>query len=106
MSALRPISRLAVVNRGEAAMRCIRAIKTLRAAEGSDLQAIALYTEADRDAPFVRHADLALRLASERGEVAAYLDHDLILDALHPRHQDPARRGGLGPAGDRALHRG
>ncbi len=83
MSALRPISRLAVVNRGEAAMRCIRAIKTLRAAEGSELQAIALYTEADRDAPFVRHADFALHLASERGEVAAYLDHDLILDALH-----------------------
>ena len=63
-------------------MRCIRAIKSLRAAEGSQLQAIALYTEADRDAPFVRQADFALHLASERGEVAAYLDHDLILDAL------------------------
>ena len=33
MSTRRPISRLAVVNRGEAAMRCIRAVKALRAAE-------------------------------------------------------------------------
>src|SRR5262247_3977556 len=52
-----PIRRLAIVNRGEAAMRCIRAVKALRAEEGSDLQAIALYTAADRDVPFVRHAD-------------------------------------------------
>jgi acetyl/propionyl-CoA carboxylase alpha subunit len=88
VSHIRPITRLAVLNRGEAAMRCIRAIKTLRAAEGSQLQAIVLYTEVDRDAPFVRHADVALHLASERGEVAAYLDHDLILDALRRSDAD------------------
>jgi len=56
------IHRLAIVNRGEAAMRCIRAVKSLRAEEGSRLSAIALYTGVDRDAPFVRHADLAVEL--------------------------------------------
>ena len=61
-------------------MRCIRAVKALRAEEGSDLQAVALYTEIDRDAPFVRHADLAVPL---RGDgVAAYLDHDALVEAI------------------------
>ena len=59
MSAPRPIERLAIVNRGEAAMRCIRAVKALRAAERSRMLALALYTDVDRDAPFVRHADVA-----------------------------------------------
>ncbi len=40
------IRRLAIVNRGEAAMRCIRAVKALVAEGGHDIQAIALYTEA------------------------------------------------------------
>ena len=78
----RPIHRLAIVNRGEAAMRCIRAIKTLRALESSDLSAVVLYTDADRDAPFVRNTDTAVRISSEKGEVAAYLDHDALLEAL------------------------
>lgn len=83
------ISRLAIVNRGEAAMRCIRAVKSLRAAEGSRLEAIALYTPADRDAPFVRHADLAVRLPAEAGaEVAAYLDHERLLAALREARAD------------------
>jgi len=88
MSAGHALRRLAIVNRGEAAMRCIRAVKALRAEEGSDLQAIALYTAADRDAPFVRHADSAIEIASERGEVAAYLDHDRVLAALRRCHAD------------------
>ena len=58
----REIRRWAVVNRGEAAMRCIRAVKTLRAMEGSDMEVIALYTDSDADAPFVRHADIAVSL--------------------------------------------
>ncbi len=70
MSASRTIHRLAVVNRGEAAMRCIRAVKALRAAEGSELVAVALYTSVERDAPFVRHADVAVELPAEGGSVA------------------------------------
>ncbi len=82
MNVFKPIHRLAIVNRGEAAMRCIRAVKALRTHERSELRVIALYTDVDRDTPFVRHADAVERLDSPRGEVAAYLDHDGILDAL------------------------
>ncbi len=82
------IRRLGIANRGEAAMRCIRAVKALRAEEGSDLQAIALYTDVDRDAPFVRHADVAERLDSRHGELAAYLDHELLVNALRRARAD------------------
>ncbi len=83
MTASRTIQRLAIVNRGEAAMRCIRAVKALRAAEGSRLEVVALYTRVDRDAPFVRHADQSFLLASEDGnEAQAYLDHEGLLEAL------------------------
>jgi acetyl/propionyl-CoA carboxylase alpha subunit/acetyl-CoA carboxylase carboxyltransferase component len=86
---VRPIERLAIVNRGEAAMRCIRAVKALRAAEGSRMQAIALYTSVERDAPFVRHADEALLLPAREGrEVEAYLDYDGLLEALAQARAD------------------
>jgi len=76
------IRRLGIVNRGEAAMRCIRTVKALRAREGSELQAVALYTEVERGAPFVRHADVAVPLRRAASEVAAYLDHDGVVEAL------------------------
>ena len=82
MNSRSSIHRLAIVNRGDAAMRCIRAVKSLRAQEGSRLSAVALYTPVDRDAPFVRHADLAVELPVTEGEVAAYLDHDLLIEKL------------------------
>lgn len=78
----RSIERLAIVNRGEAAVRCIRTAKSLRTLEGSALEVIALYTPPDRDAPFVRQADRAIPLPAADGAVAAYLDHDGVLGAL------------------------
>ena len=44
--------------------------------EGSDMQVIALYTDVDRDAPFVRHADLAAAARAARDARGSYLDHD------------------------------
>ena len=89
MTGRNEILRLAIVNRGESALRCVRAVKSLRAAEGSDMRAIALYTPVDRDAPFVRHADFAIALPADEGqEVAAYLDHDRILRALRDAGAD------------------
>jgi len=64
-------------------MRCIRAVKALRELEGSDLRCIALYTDVDRDAPFVRHADVATRLEPRGASaVSAYLDHDGLCETL------------------------
>ena len=63
-------------------MRCIRTVKALRCAEGSDLEAVALFTDADRGAPFVRHADRALRIEHPGGAVAAYLDPEGLLATL------------------------
>ena len=80
--ALRPIRRLGIVNRGEAALRCVRAAKALAAREDVEIETIALYTDVDRDAPFVRHADSSVKLSAEAGAVAAYLDHDEVIAAL------------------------
>ncbi|MEM9176448.1 MAG: biotin carboxylase N-terminal domain-containing protein, partial [Myxococcota bacterium] len=78
----RSIERLAIVNRGEAAVRCLRTAKSLRALEGGGLEVVALFTPPDRDTPFVRQADRAIELPSANGAVAAYLDHDAVIAAL------------------------
>ena len=88
-----PIRCLGIVNRGEAAMRCLRAVKSLRAIEGSTLKALALYTEIDREAPFVRHADLAVALPTRGSGVTAYLDRDGVLAALQRGGADAAWPG-------------
>src|SRR5262245_39810992 len=86
--------RIAIVNRGDAASRCLRAIHELRAEGGPPLTAIALYTEPDHGAPFVRQADEALSLgAALRGPRGApprlaYLDRARVLAALRATRAD------------------
>ena len=88
------IRRIAILNRGEAATRALRAIRELRVEEGSTLLGIALYTEPDATAPFVREADESLSLgpalrASASGAMRpAYLDHDRVLAALRATRAD------------------
>ena len=54
-----PFRRIAIVNRGEAAVRLIRAVRELSADGHAPLETIALYTEPDHRAVFVRDADEA-----------------------------------------------
>ncbi len=104
--------RIAIVNRGEAAMRLIHAVRDINAdhditaggditvagsttaggdvtAEGSEpVRTIALYTDAESDAKFVREADLAYPLgpAAER----PYLNYDVLEKALLETKADAA----------------
>src|SRR5882757_9758801 len=84
-----PFTRIAIVNRGEAAMRLIHAVRDINA-DGADepIQTIALYTDAERNAMFVREADIAYPL----GPAAArpYLNHDLLETALLQTDADAA----------------
>ncbi|MBV1855555.1 ATP-binding protein [Catellatospora tritici] len=82
-------SRIAIVNRGEAAMRLIHAVRELNAESGaSPIETIALYTEAERTATFVREADdsYCLGPASAR----PYLDHGVLERALIETRADAA----------------
>jgi len=54
--------RVAIINRGEAAMRFIHAARELTHEQGFPLRTIAFFTEPDRHAMFVREADEAICL--------------------------------------------
>ena len=56
--------RVAIVNRGEAAMRFIHAAREFNLEHGTALRTIALYTDPDRNAMFVRQADETVPLGS------------------------------------------
>jgi acetyl-CoA carboxylase biotin carboxylase subunit len=63
--------RVLVANRGEIAVRIIRACRDL------GFESVAVYTDADADAPWVAMADRAVAL----GKPKAYLDGEALLDA-------------------------
>jgi acetyl-CoA carboxylase biotin carboxylase subunit len=77
--------RILVANRGEIALRIIRASKDL------GIESVAIFHEVDKGMPFVHHADYAYRLHSETPK-AGYLDINQIIDiakksgaeAIHP----------------------
>lgn len=81
----RPIKKVLVANRGEIALRVIRACREM------GLQTVAVYSDADRAALHVLHADEAYRLGPAPAS-ESYLRGDLILeiarsagaDAIHP----------------------
>ena len=62
----RQLERIAIVNRGEAAMRLINAVRELRIETGADLRTIALHTDAERTAMFVRESDEAVCIDRDR----------------------------------------
>jgi acetyl/propionyl-CoA carboxylase alpha subunit/acetyl-CoA carboxylase carboxyltransferase component len=81
-------SRVAIVNRGEAAMRLIHAARDVSAETGARIETAALYTDADRTAMFVREADLAYALGP--ASARPYLDHAVLGRALVETGADAA----------------
>src|SRR5450756_931943 len=82
------ISRIAIVNRGEAAMRLIHAVRELNAQGGSQIETVALHTDGERSAMFVREADASYPLgpAADR----PYLDLAVLERALTQTGSDAA----------------
>ena len=82
---MNPISTILIANRGEIAHRIIRTCRRL------GIRSVAVYSDADRELPYVRAADLALHIG---GAAAAdsYLNQEVIIetarrsgaDAIHP----------------------
>nr|HQV16890.1 biotin carboxylase N-terminal domain-containing protein [Gordonia sp. (in: high G+C Gram-positive bacteria)] len=73
-------SRIAIVNRGEAAMRLIHAVRDLAAETGETIETIALYTDVDRNATFVREADITYDLGP--ASARPYIDLKALEKAL------------------------
>ena len=73
--------RIAVVNRAEPAVRLIRAVRQLSEERGLQIKVVALHTEAEERALFVRLADEAICLQSN-GASSPYLDHAELERAL------------------------
>ncbi|MDQ1422626.1 MAG: hypothetical protein QOD72_124, partial [Acidimicrobiaceae bacterium] len=84
----RHVSRIAIVNRGEPAMRLINAVRELREEGDRGLVAIALHTAAERRAMFVREADEAVAFEAVAGN--PYLDLGALERALVAARADAA----------------
>lgn len=88
------LRRIAIVNRGEAAMRLVHAARELRVEHDSDVRTIALHTRAERTAMFVRESDEAVCIddgrASGAGAGSPYLDLRALERALRAARADAA----------------
>jgi len=88
------IHRLAIVNRGEAAMRCIAAVAELNRESREPITTIALYTEPDAASWYVREASEAVLLGpatftdADGHRQSTYLDLDRLMAALAEARAD------------------
>ena len=84
--------RIAIVNRGEPAMRLINAVREWNAEGRPALRVIAVYTAADRHATFVREADEAVLIGPADADAAfagsPYLDYAELERALRACRAD------------------
>ncbi len=83
-------SRIAVINRGEPAVRLIRAVRELNSEFGYGIKVIALHTEIERNSLFVRLADEAVRLRDKGDLGSPYLDHAELERAMKAGRADAA----------------
>jgi len=85
----RSFERIAIVTRGEAAIRLIRAIRERNHEQHLSLAAVALFAEPDRQALFVREADDAVCIGPatfvdrrDAQRKSSYLNQERIEEAL------------------------
>jgi propionyl-CoA carboxylase alpha chain len=85
MENVKMITKILIANRGEIARRIIRTSRDM------GISTVAIYADADVNAPFVKEADIAISLEG-RTSAETYLDVDKVLaackasgaDAVHP----------------------
>jgi acetyl-CoA carboxylase biotin carboxylase subunit len=82
----RKIQKLLVANRGEIALRVMRSAREM------GIRTVAVYSEADRDAPFVRFADEAVCIGPPPSK-ESYLVIDRIVQVCKDRHVDAVHPG-------------
>ncbi len=80
------ISTLLIANRGEIALRIIRGAREL------GIRTVAVYSDADREAPHVRAADVAVRIGPTPA-TESYLHIDAILEAARRTGADAVHPG-------------
>lgn len=92
--------RVAIVNRGEAAMRFIHAARDFNYEHGTSLRTIALFTNPDSHSMFVREADEAVCLgaaqavdANTQQTKSSYVDYDRLEQALAAARADAVWAG-------------
>lgn len=79
-------AKIGIANRGEAALRFIRAVREYNELYGTQLESVAMFVDSERDAPFVNQADYQVALSSlpryPGKQATPYLDHELLLSGL------------------------
>lgn len=79
-----PFSRVAILDRGTAALRAIQAVREYAWETGADLSAVALYDDADRGALWVREADDAIAVGNALGDALLAARADALWASWRP----------------------